>query len=187
MAPIYIDSNLQVVLKYTDSEFDVVVFCFPYVSCSSWFKSIFTNPWFVSKKFVLTHGGLSLRPAPLYGHSSCGSTTLANENLALWRHFPRISDLRFKGTHPGGSFHGPFSPSAMYILSELQRSQNRAPAWYGNGRSTMAHFMEYSLLVFFNCQILDDSAVPSFSPFSCLMSRLCSPYLSLKVLEVSPK
>ena len=131
--------------------------------------------------------GLSLRLAPLYGHSSCGSTTLANENLALWRHFPRISDLRFKGTHPGGSFHGPFSPSAMYILSELHRSQNRAPAWYGNGRSTMAHFMEYSLLVFFNCQILDDSAVPSFSPFSCLMSRLCSPYLSLKVLEVSPK
>ena len=49
MAPIYIDSNLQVVLKYTDSEFDVVVFCFPYVSCSSWFKSIFTNPWFVSR------------------------------------------------------------------------------------------------------------------------------------------
>ena len=49
MAPIYIDSNLQVVLKYTDSELDVVVFCFPYVSYFSWSKSTFTNPWYLSK------------------------------------------------------------------------------------------------------------------------------------------
>ena len=147
MAPIYIDSNLQVVLKYTDSEFDVVVFCFPYVSCSSWFKSIFTNPWFVSKKLCWLMGGFPWGQPPsmvilLVAQQllpmkilPCGDTSLGFPTFDLKGHilagasmvpFPRVrctSSQSCKG-------HRTVHPRGMGMGDQLWPILWNTPCWF---------------------------------------------------------